>query len=230
MTETTPDAPGVQPNRWDTSRTEAFSDGVFAIAITLLILDVHIPKDGFDDLRQSIIDQWPSYLAYATSFTTIGGIWLAHHGMFRRLQYIDDRITRLNLLLLMAVSFLPFPTGLMAEAIHNDSAEHTAVIFYGTNLLVISIILSVMWRTVAQRPQLLVPGVTQTEVRAIMRRANPNLGAYFGVILLAHYSPQAAAYGYLIVAVAATLRVRGEPHGRGGGFAGRHGGIGEDGP
>ena len=73
-------------DRWDTGRIEAFSDGVFAIAITLLILEVSVPESDFDDLWQGIADQWPSYLAYATSFITIGGIWMIHHGIFRRLR------------------------------------------------------------------------------------------------------------------------------------------------
>ena len=129
---------------WGTGRTEAFSDGVFAIAITLLILEVNVPETAFDNLWQGIADQWPSYLAYATSFITIGGIWLAHHGIFRRLQYANQRLMVINLLLLMVVSFLPFPTKLMAEAIHHSDAERAAVIFYGGTLLVISL--------AAQRP------------------------------------------------------------------------------
>ena len=82
---------------------------MFAIAITLLILEVNVPETAFDNLWRGIIDQWPSYLAYATSFITIGGIWLAHHGIFRRLQYANTRLMLINLLLLMAVSFLALP-------------------------------------------------------------------------------------------------------------------------
>ncbi len=118
---------------WGTGRTEAFSDGVFAIAITLLILEVNVPETAFDNLWRGIADQWPSYLAYATSFITIGGIWLAHHGIFRRLQYANKPLMVVNLLLLMAVSFLPFPTKLMAEAIDSCDAERAAVIFYGAH-------------------------------------------------------------------------------------------------
>ena len=69
--------------------------------------------------------------AYVTSFITIGGIWLVHHGIFRRLQYANSCVMLINLLLLMAVSFLPFPTKLLAEAIHEPDAERAAVIFYG---------------------------------------------------------------------------------------------------
>jgi hypothetical protein len=78
---------GTVGNRWDTGRTEAFSDGVFAIAITLLVLDIRVPESEFNHLWHGIAHQWPSYLGYATSFVTIGGIWLAHHGIFRRLRY-----------------------------------------------------------------------------------------------------------------------------------------------
>jgi uncharacterized membrane protein len=73
-------------DRFESGRMEAFSDGVFAIAITLLVLEISVPDGAFDDLWRGLADQWPSYLAYATSFATIGGLWVAHHGLFRRLR------------------------------------------------------------------------------------------------------------------------------------------------
>ncbi len=115
-------------SRWDTGRTEAFSDGVFAFAITLLVLDIEVPASSFSHLWRGIADQWPSYLGYATSFLTVGGIWLVHHGIFRRVQYANRRVMQVNLVLLMAVAFLPFPTKLVAEAIRDPSAERTAFI------------------------------------------------------------------------------------------------------
>jgi len=134
----------------ETGRTEAFSDGVFAVAITLLVLDIRVPLTAFDNLWRAIIDQWPAYLGYATSFVTIGGIWLAHHGVFRRLQYANSRVMQINLLLLMAVTFLPFPTRLVAQAIQDENAERAAVIFYGLTLLAISVLFSALWGTVAR--------------------------------------------------------------------------------
>jgi TMEM175 potassium channel family protein len=125
-------------NRWETGRIEAFSDGVFAIAITLLVLDIRVPVSELDNLWRGIVHEWPAYLGYATSFLTIGGIWLAHHGIFRRLLYANDPVMRINLLLLMAVSFLPYPTRLVADTIRNEDAERAAVIFYGLSLLAIS--------------------------------------------------------------------------------------------
>ena len=145
---------GVMMTRWGTNRIEAFSDGVFAIAITLLVLDLNVPETS-DDLLQGILDAWPSYLAYGTSFLTIGGIWLAHHALFARLRQVSASLLRANLLLLMAVAFVPYPTRLVAESIHNESAERTAVVFYGLTLLVVAIIAAVMWRFVAFSPDLL---------------------------------------------------------------------------
>ena len=147
-------------NRWNTSRLEAFSDGIFAIAITLLVLEISVPESDFDDLWKGIADQWPSYLAYATSFITIGGLWLAHHGIFRRLASADGVVMRLNILLLMLVAFLPFPTKLIAEAIHLTTAERAAAIFYGLALLSIAVVTGVLWRYVARHRELLEPDVT----------------------------------------------------------------------
>ena len=160
-------------NYWGTGRTEAFSDGVFAIAITLLILEINVPETAFDNLWRGIAEQWPSYLAYATSFITIGGIWLAHHGIFRRLQYANTPLMLINLLLLMAVSFLPFPTKLMAEAIHNPDAERAAVIFYGGSLLVISCLISALWGSVARDRHLLRPEVSAEGVQCDRTGNNP---------------------------------------------------------
>ena len=118
--------------RWETGRVEAFSDGVFAIAITLLVLDIKIEPSQFDDLWRALGEEWPSYLAYVTSFLTVGGVWLAHHGLFSRLQAVDPVLMRLNLLLLMAVSFLPFPTGAHGRGAEGPSpAERAAVVVYG---------------------------------------------------------------------------------------------------
>jgi uncharacterized membrane protein len=140
-------------SRWDTGRIEAFSDGVFAFAITLLVLDIQVPESGFNHLWASIAHQWPSYLGYVTSFLTVGGIWMVHHGMFLRLKDANRQVTTLNLLLLMAIAFLPFPTRLVAEAIRNPHAERAAVIFYGAWLLVIALLLKTLWGLGHERAQ-----------------------------------------------------------------------------
>ena len=126
----------------------------FYAAITLLVLELSVPPDQFDDLLAGILEQWPSYLAYLTSFLTIGGVWLVHHGIVRRMRYADAWFVRVNLLLLLMVSFLPFPTKLVAEAIASASAERIAVLFYGATLLVISSLVAAMGRYAAGRDDL----------------------------------------------------------------------------
>ena len=197
-------------NRWDTGRIEAFSDGVFAIAITLLVLDLDVPESAFSHLLRGFADQWPAYLAYTTSFVTIGGIWMLHHGVFRRLRYANNAIMRVNLVLLMAVSFLPFPTRLVAQAIASSSAERAAVLIYGASLLGISIVFGALSYAIARDPTLLQPGVTADEVNALVRAVQPNIGFYVAFIFLAGVAPRAAAFGFLISSVAAVLRARGD--------------------
>jgi uncharacterized membrane protein len=187
-------------DHFETGRLEAFSDGVFAIAITLLVLELSVPEDDFDDLLAGILDQWPSYLAYLTSFLTIGGLWLVHHSIVRRMRYADTWFVRVNLLLLLAVSFLPFPTKLVAEAIASTSAERVAVLFYGATLFVISAIVAAMGRYVAAREALRREGVTPTDMRTVVALSEPSLGFYVGLLVFAIFAPKIAAFGLLVVA------------------------------
>jgi uncharacterized membrane protein len=200
-------------NRWATGRIEAFSDGVFSIAITLLVLEIAVPRSEFGNLWHGIGGEWPSYLAYATSFVTIGGLWMVHHGIFRRLQYANSALMRINLALLMAVAFLPFPTTLLAEAITDSDAERAAVIFYGATLLVISLLVSGLSGVAARNRELLRPEVTDQEVNAILVATSPSAGFYVGVIVLAIFAPQVAAFGYLVIGILIVLRAQGDERG-----------------
>jgi TMEM175 potassium channel family protein len=176
---------------------------VFAIAITLLVLEISVPDSAFDDLWRGIADQWPSYLAYVTSFLTIGGLWMVHHGIVRRLRYADQTLLRLNLLLLMVVAFLPFPTHLAAEAITRTSAERAAILFYGTTLFAISLIITAMVHYVAAHPDLIQEGVDRDRVTAAAARTRPNVGFYVVVLILALAVPTIAAFGFLAIALLA---------------------------
>jgi len=152
----------------------------------------------------------PAYLAYVTSFLTIGGIWLTHHGIFARVEYVDRRLMTLNLLLLMAVSFLPFPTRLIAEAIRSVDAERAAATFYGLSLLVISVLMGALWATAARDRDLLKPDVSQEEIETVLRRTTPSIGFYALVILLALVLPHVAAIGYLVIAIVVLLQAHGD--------------------
>jgi uncharacterized membrane protein len=123
------------PRRWTTSRVEAFSDGVFAIAITLLVLDIKVSASDFDHLARALLHQWPAYLSYVTSFLTVGSVWIAHHNLFTRLKYVDAALLRINMLLLMAAAFLPFPTGVLAEALNASNTAERAAIAFGESRL-----------------------------------------------------------------------------------------------
>ena len=123
----------------ETGRLEGFSDGVFAVAITLLVFGIAVPPAGTslpDELRQL----WPSYLAYAVSFLVIGAIWINHHAMFWHIARTDGTLLLLNLLQLMLVAFLPFPTAVMASAFSHTADETIATAFYGGTLAVLGII------------------------------------------------------------------------------------------
>jgi uncharacterized membrane protein len=198
--------------RWATGRVEAFSDGVFAIAITLLVLEIKIEPEEFEHLWRALGDEWPAYLAYVTSFFTIGGVWLAHHGLFGRLEAVDPVLMRLNILLLMAVSFLPFPTGLMAEALkETESAERAAVVVYGVTAGVIELLMASAWRYAASQPGLLadpdapLPEQAQRR-RGTLRGALYGIALFVGILVL----PKLAAFGYFVVAAVAVLTAHGE--------------------
>ncbi len=173
-------------------------------------MELGVPEADFEHLWRGIADQWPSYLAYVTSFTTIGAIWLVHHGMFRRLAFADGVITRLNLLLLMLTSFLPFPTKLVAEAVDSGHGERQAVMFYGLVLLSVSIVITVMWRHIGAHRDLLNPDVSDAEVAAITRQSAPSIGFYAAIVLLSLIAPTVAAFGYLAIAVLVVFRSRGD--------------------
>ena len=169
-----------------------------------------MPESDFENLWHGIAHQWPSYLAYVTSFLTIGGIWMAHHGMFRRLRFANQRVMVVNLLLLMAVSFLPFPTKLMAETIHTSGPDRPAAIFYGASLLVTALLISALWGSVALDRSLLKAEVSETEFNAILRATAPSIGLYVVMILLAIFLPHVAPFGYLVIAAISVLRARGD--------------------
>jgi uncharacterized membrane protein len=194
------------PGQFETGRVEAFSDAVFAIAITLLVLEISVSRDEFAHLWRAIADQWPSYLAYGTSFWTIGGLWLVHHGLFRRMRYATLTIVRANLLLLMVVAFLPFPTRIVAESIHTTTeAERAAVIFYGATLLVISTIITMLCRSVAAHDELLYDHVTPTDVLILAKHTAPSAGFYAIVLVCALLAPTIAAFGFLAISVIVVL-------------------------
>jgi uncharacterized membrane protein len=183
-----------------TDRLEALSDGVFAIAITLLVLDIAVPVDAGQHLLSKVGDLWPSYLAYAVSFSTIGASWLGHNAITEYLDRADAVFVRLNLLLLLLIAFLPFPTRLFATYIGHNQPERVAATIYGISLLLSSTLLWVLWRY-AVHAQLVRPDAADEEVQLLTQRLTPGLGGYVILIVAGLFVPTIAVIGYLAIAL-----------------------------
>jgi uncharacterized membrane protein len=151
-------------------------------------------------LLDAFLDQWPSYLAYVVSFSTIGAIWLAHNGITDYLDRADAGFIRLNLLLLMVVSFLPFPTRLLGEHIGEDDPERVAVTIYGLTLLAATSLVSVLWRY-AIHEKLVHPDAKDEDVQLLTKRLTPGLAAYAAIIVVGLFFPVVAVVAYLAVAL-----------------------------
>jgi uncharacterized membrane protein len=125
------------------SRMEAFSDGVFAVAITLLILEINVP--GGEHLWHQLKEEWPSFASFFVSFWVIGIIWVNHHGVFDHLKRADRPVLYLNLLLLMTVVFIPFSTALMAKHLKSGADETAAAVVYSSAFLALAIAFGLLW-------------------------------------------------------------------------------------
>ena len=183
-----------------TTRMEAFSDGIFAIAATLLVLDLVIPSVTSKDVGHQLAEQWPSYVAYLVSFATIGNAWLNHSVITEYLGRADAILLRLNLALLFFVSVLPFPTHMLAEYLPNQGDERIAVTVYGLNLLAISAFIAIIWHY-ALWQRLVTKDNTEDDVRALTKKLDPSLASYAVVIGLGLWQPRVAVVLYLVIAL-----------------------------
>jgi uncharacterized membrane protein len=152
----------------DTGRLVAFSDAVFAITITLLILEIRPPTDD-GNLLHGLAALWPSYLGYALTFLFIGQVWANHHVMFDHIRTADRLVLLLNTLLIMVVAFLPFATSVLAEALRNGHGERTAVVFYAIAFDVTALTFNAVWQY-ARRQRLLSEALDPAGATAISKR------------------------------------------------------------
>jgi len=174
----------------DTGRLEAFSDGVFAIAITLLILDVHEGAEG--SLARQLAHAWPSYIGYAISFLTIGIMWANHHSIFRLIDRTSHGLIVANLLLLLCVSFVPFPTRVLAD--HRRAAgpdQRTATLLFTATFVGIAAFYNLLWQTAARGNRLIVPGL-EAEAALVTRRYRYGEPGYLLSLVLSFVSVPAA--------------------------------------
>jgi uncharacterized membrane protein len=189
------------------TRLDGFSDGVLAIAITILVLELRLPAHGDNHLARAIIHEWPSYLAYGASFVTIGVVWLQHARTSRSLRTADANLYRLNLLVLLFASFLPFPTKIVVEEFVGDWHPHpSAVVFYALTLL--SIDLSMLaFLSYAARHQLARDAAGEERAEATLRH-QPSYAYYAGAIVVAYFFPVAGIAICLGIALVALLTSR----------------------
>ena len=158
--------------RKETGRIEAFSDGVFAIAITMLVLGIEVPKaaelGAGGGLGSALIQLWPHYLAFVTSFFTILAMWVSHHRIFTFVRRSDHFFLYWNGLLLLLITFMPFPTTVLAEYFLHPDAGITGMVFAGT-LVATALAFKGLWRYASKNGRLLTQSVAPTDVNQITR-------------------------------------------------------------
>ena len=190
-----------------TSRIEAFSDGVFAIAITLLIIEVRVPEAEPGHLLEALLDQWPSYVAYAVSFLVIGVIWANHHAVFERIERSDGRLLFLNLLLLMSVAFIPFPTALLADYLQAGHDARVAAFVYSATMTAMGLAFSGVWAHAAGNGgRLIEDRLSSEEASAMLRRFLFGAAVYALSFGAAAISAEFALAFYAVVALFFALR------------------------
>ncbi len=194
--------PGALPPK-SSARVEAFSDGVFAIAITLLVLDLKVPRAGQTSsagLGASLLAQWPTFLAYLASFATILVMWVNHHKMLDHIHRIDGTFLFLNGLLLLFITFVPFPTALVSEYLRQPEARTAAAIYAGTYVL-ISIAFNLLWNYASAGRRLIAPDADLARVHAITRQYRTGPALYVLALLLAFWSAPASFAFCMLLAV-----------------------------
>ena len=184
----------------ETTRLEAFSDGVFAIAITLLILEIKVPTYDVTNLAREMVRQWPSYVAFFISFAFVGIMWINHHRMFTHIKRCDDMLLILNLLLMFGVCVVPFTTALLAAHLGHPGAR-TAVIVYDFAYFCIALFFNALWRYAASREgHLLAHDVDRETAEKITEQYNYGPVAYAIAIALAWVSLTASLVINLLLA------------------------------
>jgi len=187
----------------DTRRLEAFSDGVFAIAATLLVLDLRLPGPGAagNSVTHQLVQAWPQYFAYLVSFLTIGIMWMNHHTAIAHVRRVDRPLLVLNLLLLMGVVAIPFPTALVAEHLH-DAGAAAAAVTYGLVMIAISIGFAGLWIYVVLHAAELGTGPQEYGLRQSVPRFTGGLVVYVaGTLVAAYFSALAALAIFGLLAI-----------------------------
>lgn len=181
-----------------TARLETFSDGVFAIAATLLVLEIRVPEDT-QDLTHALLELWPSYAAYAVSFVTIGIMWINHHAIFALVERVDRTYLTINVFFLMMIAFVPFPTSVLARHLHEDA--RAAAFFFGLTMTLTATTFQLLWFYPAAGGRLLAPDADPRIVSGITRAFLPGVPVYLLAMMCALASPWLSVALYAAIAV-----------------------------
>jgi uncharacterized membrane protein len=184
-----------------TTRLETFADGVFAIAATLLVLNVEVPELGENSLAHELARLWPAYVGYAVSFLTIGIIWVNHHTVLRLLRGADRTFLFINVFFLLCIAFIPFPTRLLATYVRTDDGR-AAAFAYGVTLTVTALFFNLMWRyAIGGGGRLLRPDAERREVDGITRSYRPGVPMYAGATVVGVFQAEVAAVLFAAIAL-----------------------------
>jgi Predicted integral membrane protein len=170
-------------------RLEAFSDGVFAVAITLLVLEINVP--GGENLWHQLKEEWPSFASFFVSFWVIGIIWVNHHGVIDHLKRADRGVLYLNLLVLMSVVLIPFATALMAEHLKSGADEHVAAAVYAGTFVLMAVAFGVLWEYITRHREKLGVELSDEEVRRRSLAFQIGNPFYAIAVIVAFISPAA---------------------------------------
>ncbi len=198
--EDAPQRENMQEQEKETGRIEAFSDGIFAVAITLLILNIQVPPVKSEaELAGALLNNWRVYLAFATSFATIGIMWINHHRLFTLIKLNDTWLLTLNLLLLLFIVFVPFPTSLLAQYL--EPGYRLPAIVYSATFVVLAICFNLLWRYASHNNRLLGRHADKQAVQAITQQYRWGPVFYLIALALAFISPPASVIWNLLLAL-----------------------------
>jgi uncharacterized membrane protein len=187
-----------------TQRVEAFSDGVFAIAITLLVLEIRVPTESQlqnSSLAQYLWHYWPKYFAYVFSFITIGIYWANHHYWFKLYKRTNHVFHLLNILFLMCISFLPFPTAVLGDYINNAAQKQTAVTFYTIGISLPAVSWLILWFYATSKKRLIDQRLSAKFVRYLTRLYILSNCLYLLAIIISLFNPNAAIIVTIMLAL-----------------------------
>jgi uncharacterized membrane protein len=184
-----------------TARLETFADGVFAIAATLLILNVEVPDLGDHSLSHELLRLWPAYIGYVVSFVTIGIIWVNPHTVLDQLHSTDRTFLFINVFFLLCIAFIPFPTRLLATYVRTDDGRAAAVL-YGITLTTTAVFFNLMWRyAIGAGGRLLRADADRRVVDGITRSYRPGVAMYAGATIVGFFVAEVSATLYAAIAL-----------------------------